>query len=482
MKRGKQRRLYPDFQTPLPRFDEQYDRLVQLSLVAEKMHQYGVRVDTGRALKHAQEATARAGLFTDMFVELTGLKRGQLGEKGEGTTKAVRDWFCEAGAPDVVFDKVSKKAQFNAAALTCWASDYAGKPFAAPAAALLGLRKAKVGARFARSYYEVATHHDGRIHFDFNVLGTKGERWSASAKFRWHENGETIKFSLNAQNVPAKKTKYDFGSKYGVLPLMVSLRDCFIPAPGTVWAKFDYEGAEGTLIALNSGDQLLLNILASNSDIHTETAKRVFLEDKIPAELRKLEKGHPLSDRRDASKPMLYGLSYQAPSTKGDDKYPELWKQWKSMFPHLTETYFKLCVDRFFGAYSGIRRWQYGTCVQVDSDGYVALPQNGKLIYVSQTAKGKNMSLNFFMQSGLGFLINRAIPPIAAACDWRPDGLALLLQVHDELDLQIPIDRLDEVCAWVSEELSKPADFGGHFAGISAAPDVGDSWGTVKPK
>lgn len=469
------KRLIPTFNYPLPRFQEQYAQAVKLALVAEKMKDYGVRVDTQRALTHAREGDERAAVFTQMFLELTGLKRAALGEKGEGGTKAVKDWFREVGAPDVVFDKVTKKAKFDAAALTCWSSDFVGKPFAAPAAALLGLKKSKTCARFARAYYDVAMHEGGRLHFDFNTIGTKGTRWSASAKFKWVENGETVNIRLNAQNVPSKKSSYDFG-KHGVHKLMVSLRDCFVPDAGCVWAKFDYEGAEAALIAYYTQDDLLLEWLHSGADIHTENAKVMFLEDKIPADLRKLEKGHPLYSRREVAKPALYALTYQAPRAKGDDKYPELWKQWKQMLPNLSETYFKVCTDRFFAAHQGIRLWQETIAEQIERDGCLVLPQTGRTIYLSNTARGRNMGLNYFMQSGIGWAINDAVPHVAERCDWAPSGLALLLQVHDELDLQIPPGRLDEICEFASGALSKAE------AGLFAAPDVGDSWGTTAPR
>ncbi len=478
-------RLAPEFNFPLPGFKDRYNRLVELALVAEKMKTFGVAVDTQRALGHVIEAGGRGDTFLQIFLETTGLNKEDLGKAGEGNTKLVKDWFRERGAPDVIFDKRTKKPQFNAATLTCWASDYSTKEFAIPAAALLGLRKSRTAARFANAYYEVASQYANRVHFDFNVIGTKGERWSASAKFRWKdEKGELQTYSLNAQNVPAKNQKYDFG-KYGVHTIMASQRDCFIPDPGNIWAKFDYVGAEACLIAYNSQDTAMLDWVKTGADPHTENAKIMFPE-KVPQDCQKLTKEHgELLKFRDAAKPATFGLFYQAPRANSDGKpakeiYGQLWSTWKQMFPHLNEEYFELNIQRFWAAHSGGKQWQQNVCDQVDEDGYFALPQSGKTIYLPDTGKGHDRALNFGMQSGLGFLINRAIPIISNRCTWQTGGLALLLQVHDEIDLQIPLDRVDEVCGWVSEELSKPADFGGYIAGVPAGPDLGPNWAEVK--
>lgn len=478
-------RQYPEFNFPLPRAWEQYDRAVQLALVAQKMSDFGTRVDTGKMLTLAREADARAVVFTDLLLELTGLPKEALGKSGEGQTDKVKGWFSEAGAPPVVFDKDSGKPQFNATALTCWAQDFGSAPFAAPAAALLGMRKAMVAARFARAYYAVASRYEGRIHFAFNTIGTKGERWSASSKFRWvDESGVTVKYSLNAQNVPSKVSKYNFGEKYGWLPLQVSLRSGFIPDEGCVWLKFDYEGAEAAILAYTTGDKALLEWINTEADIHTENAKVLFPELKIPDDLRKIGKEHSETwqNARVAAKGMIYALSYQAPSKKGEDKYPESYKAVKQVFPNTSEVYFNELTKRFFQCHTGIRAWQNEIARKVADDGYTSLAMTGKTIYVQDSSKGRNRAQNFPMQSGLGGLINRAIPAISDLCTYKRGEVAMMLMVHDEVDLQAPMDRVDEIDAAVSALLQQPADFGGHVAGIPAAPDVGENWGECKPR
>ena len=480
------RKYWPTF-APALRSRARYEQLCKLSVTAERMKQFGVRVDVPRAAEHARLRNAAAGRFQELFLKGTGLTVADLGEAGAGQTAAVKDWFKMRGAPEVVFDKRTKKSQFNSAALTIYATDHVGTEFAAPAAALLGLRKSRTAVKFCEAYMAIAPRYDSRIHFGFNVLGTKGERWSSSMSASWVEDGERVRYKLNAQNVPAKKLRFAFEGE-GELDLMVSLRDVFIPDPGCVWAKFDYDGAEARLIAYNTGDEALLRWIAQGLDLHVENAKVLFRELRIPAELKKVLKDAKPGTRdeaylkaREAAKPMIYGASYQWSShnPKRPDRYNDLFKQIKQLFPATSETYLTVLVQRFFEAHPGIVAWHDRVGQAVEEDGYVELPQTGRQLYLPASNRGKNMGLNFYMQSGLGAAINRAIPLIDAGMDWTRGGTALLLMVHDEVDVQIPENRVEEVCAMVEAHLSEPMDFGGTMASIPAEGDTGLNWGAT---
>ena len=482
----RERQHWPVF-APAMRSRERYDLLCKLALTAERMKQFGVRVDVPRAAEHARLRNAAAERFKGLFLRGTGLPEDSLGAAGAGQTAAVKDWFKERGAPEVVFDKRTKKSQFNSAALTIYATDYPGAEFAAPAAALLGLRKARTAVKFCEAYMAIAPRYDNRIHFGFNVLGTKGERWSSSMSASWEEDGERVRYRLNAQNVPAKKLRFAFEGE-GELDLMVPLRDVFIPDRGCVWAKFDYDGAEARLIAYNTADEALLSWIAKGLDLHVENAKAIFRELKMPQMLRKVDKAaaqgtveYAYIKAREAAKPMMYGASYQWSShnPKRPDKYNDLFKQIKQIFPNTSETYLGVLVTRFFEAHPGIVAWHDRVGKAVEEDGYVELPQTGRQLYLPASNRGKNMGLNFYMQSGLGAAINRAIPLIDAGMDWKPGSTALLLMVHDEVDVQIPEARVEEVCAMVESHLSAPMDFGGTMASIPAEGDIGPNWGVT---
>ncbi len=111
--------LHHEWSFPVPNGREQYEQYTKLVRVAAQLHDFGIRVDRKRALASIVASTKRAELFTGLFLDATKLDRDALGAKGSGGTKAVKEWFKDQGAPDVVFDKRTKEPQFNAAALMC---------------------------------------------------------------------------------------------------------------------------------------------------------------------------------------------------------------------------------------------------------------------------------------------------------------------------------------------------------------------------
>ena len=483
---------WPELES-FPRSRERYQLLCKLAPIAERMRSFGVRVDITRAMEHVRAAKKRKAFFASMFCRLTGLAESALGASGAGQTKEVKEWFKRVGAPDVVFEKRTKKPQFNSTALTVWAMDFKGQRFSEPAAALLGLRKAATARQFAWAYVEVATRSSGRIHFGFNVMGTKGERWSASSKFSWMEEGVRKRYSLNAQNVPAKDVQFTFADD-GPLDIMVSLRNIFIPDTGCVWVKHDYEALEARLIAYVTCSKKLIEWIEQELDIHIQNACALFPEVRIPPGLAAVDKGALLGTpealwarAREAAKPCIYALTYTAPLArqKGPQRNPELFKQLKQIFPKTTEAHMSLIIDRFFKTHTEIRAWQHEVAAQLTQKGHVELPQTGRRLYLPDSPTGRNQAQNFFFQSGGGAMLNRAIPLVADLCDWRKNGSAILLMVHDELSMQYPEKEAAALEKEVSSLMAAPTDFGGIMASIPAGGEFLTTWGgpkCVKPE
>jgi DNA polymerase-1 len=472
-------RHFPDMTFPVDRGVARYEQLKELFVIAEKMKAFGVRVDPAKIAWHIADAQRRASEFKALFLSLTGLPEAALGDSGAGQTKDIRDYFwLTLKAPPVIFHKKTKKPQFNTPTLVIYAKDFKDEPLRSAAAALYGLRAAKTALRFANAYRAVSQRNGGRIHFGFNPLGTKGVRWSSSASFRWYDQDlrEWVEYSLNAQNVPSKEPTFAFdGSE---VKLAVSMRDCFVPDDGCVFFKADYEALELRLIAYNAGAEKLIRWIEADIDPHMENAKGMFLEAKMPADASK--KSHGVY--REAAKPCAYAFTYQSPSGRGNDKYPETYKALKKLFPNLQEVYVNVLVNRFFTLHPEIRAMQAGVAKALAEQGRIDLPLTGDFLYLPDSSRGRNQAINYLHQSGGGALINRALIEIDKHTIWTPGNSVVLLQVHDELSGQIREDDVDRYAEIIEAEMGKPAQFGGTFAGVPAGVDIGTSWGTTKKR
>lgn len=470
----------PNMTFPVANGPARYQRLVRVASCARRMSEYGVRIDLARAKWHLENAKRRAEFFLAKFLQLTGLSESDMGAKGSGQTNAVKDWFwIRNEAPILSRHRRTKAPQFNTPTLIGYANDFAESPFGPAAAALYGIRASRTAARFAEAYLRVGKHHDARIKFGFNVLGTKGERWSASQKFAWwdEEKQSWLQYSLNAQNVPSREPKFPFD---GVeMKMALSMRDIFIPDAGCVFWKADYEGLEGQLIACITGAKRLLGWLDAGKDLHIENARIFFGEKRIPANACK-KMSDDVDALRECAKPLMYGFSYQTRNDRGDDEYPEAYKTLKKTLPNLTMGGVQAFAKRFFVHHPEISAFQQEIKEQIARVGKVTLGLNGAFLYLPNVPRGHNQAINFNMQSSGGYLINRATVALCDMVDWsKPNTTAPLLQVHDELAGQVEESRVEEWAQEVEAAMSEPAKFPHVTKGVPCKVLVGPNWGQV---
>lgn len=467
----------PQVSMVCPGAGERYKSSLALMSIAERMTHYGFRVDRDRIRVHADAARERSARFSREFLRRSGLRAEALGKAGAGQTDGVKAYFRKLGAPDVEFDKRTKRPQFNTAALTTWATSYKREKFAPLAALLIGIRKNIKSQEFCRAY-ECFSRADGRIHFQFNILGTVTGRWTSSTKMRLVEDNQRTTVSCNAQQIPTRVPSFDFGN--GPEPLVASLRDIFVPDPGSVLLKADYDQLELRLIAYTYGVKELLRIidLGDKADAHCFTAAHLFESLKLdPYGLKPSNKQSKEAMAREAAKACAYGASYQMHSARGI--YPQLTKTLKSIFPDITERKVAHMAERFFQIYPEILEGQMRQKAAVDNRGYAELSIDGRRLYYPPTMRGYNQALNFPMQGTGGALCNRALLEIDPQLDWNA-GCQVRAQVHDELVIQAPYERASEVAALVSKAMARPAQIGTTFAGIPAEADPGLDWGSCK--
>ena len=476
----------PRVEQPAPRAGERYQNALRLMAVAEKMTRHGWRVDRVRIASHLAQAKMRAEIFKRRFLNLTHLPEKALGPAGAGQTDAVINHFrVTLKAPDVVFDKKTKRPQFNTAALIEYATQYAKAEFGPPAAALIGLRKNIKAMEFCNTYELFAAHNNGRIHFGFNPLGTQTGRWTSSTKLRaWCEDtGKRELYSVNAQQVPSKEPTFDFNDGKGPVKLVHSLRDIFIADERCVLLKADYDQLELRLIAYVYGVKKLIEVINNGHDAHIFTAAHLWPEFKLDPYARKPSKGDTskaallLAKLRDAAKPCAYAISYQAHDPKKDSRYPQLLKQIRTHLPRMTEVGVNILARNFFDTYPEIKNGQLTVMEAIENLGYAELSIDGRRLYYPATPRGFNQALNFPMQGTGGALCNRALLELEPTLVWEM-GEQVRAQVHDELVVQAPCDTAHLVAERLEKAMSAPAQIGNTFAGIPAAADPGFNWGT----
>lgn len=118
---------------------------------------------------------------------------------------------------------------------------------------------------FGQKFLNLINPVTGRIHANFNQLGTDTGRLSSTEP--------------NLQNLP-----HD-----------AQTRACFVSEPGNKWISVDYSGQESFLMASVANDKAMLDELINGSkDMHSLTAKMVF-KDKIPQDMptEKVKKQFP---------------------------------------------------------------------------------------------------------------------------------------------------------------------------------------------
>jgi DNA polymerase-1 len=189
----------------------------------------------------------------------------------------------------------------------------------------------------------------------------------------------------------------------------------------------DYSQIELRVLAHLSGDPALIEAFASGEDIHARTAAEVFA-DRTPAEGRRL------------AKVMNYGIVYGMGSARAARELG---------VPSAEAAAY---IERYLGRYPGVRSFIQTTVAEARSRGWVAtvlgrrryLPELGaRDAAVRQFAE--RAATNTPIQGSAADLIKLAMLEVRRRLARDGGGARMLLQVHDELLLEVPGDRLAAV-------------------------------------
>jgi DNA polymerase I len=243
---------------------------------------------------------------------------------------------------------------------------------------------------------------DGRIRTRFNQMAATTGRLSSDRP--------------NLQNIPIR-------SESGR-----TIRRAFIAGEGAEFLVADYSQIELRVLAHMSGDPFLVEAFRSGSDIHTATAARVW----------GLSESDVTANQRRTAKMINFGLLYGMEAFGLADRLG------------ISRDEAQQHMDAYFSQFVQVREFMSAVVTQARNQGYTTT-LFGRRRYLPELKSdnfrirqmGERMALNAPVQGTAADIIKKAMIELDASL--RSEGLAstLILQIHDELILESPLDELE---------------------------------------
>jgi DNA polymerase-1 len=253
---------------------------------------------------------------------------------------------------------------------------------------------------------------DSRVHTTFQAAATATGRLSS--------------VNPNLQNIPIRT---ELGRE---------IRAAFTASPGTQLLSADYSQIELRLLAHFSGDPLLMRAYAENIDIHTLTASEVF---GVPIEAMDKE-------TRGRAKAVNFGIVY---GISAFGLAAQL---------GIPQAEAKSYIERYFARYEGVRAFIEKTLEQTRREGAVRT-MFGRMRPIpdiesrnpNQRGFAERTAVNTPLQGTAADLIKLAMIVIDRELMERKLKTRMVLQVHDELLFEVPLEEEAEVDQLVREAM-----------------------------
>lgn len=277
---------------------------------------------------------------------------------------------------------------------------------------------------------------DGRVHTTYNQTITATGRLSSS--------------DPNLQNIP---TRSELGR---------TVKTAFSAGEGSVFLAVDYSQIELRLLAHLSGDEHLVRAFNEGEDFHAETAARVF--------------GVPVSevtpDLRSRAKAVNFGIVY------GQQAYG------LSQSLHISMAEARDMIDRYYEAYPGVRTFLDNVVARAKQTGYAETMYGRRRHIPELKAKnpqlrgfGERTAMNHPMQGTAADIIKIAMARVSRRLEEEGFAARMILQVHDELDFECPVDEVERLTAMVRDVMEHVVDL---RVPLIAEASTGITWADAK--
>ena len=277
---------------------------------------------------------------------------------------------------------------------------------------------------------------DGRVHTTYNQTITATGRLSSS--------------DPNLQNIP---TRSELGR---------TVKTAFSAGEGSVFLAVDYSQIELRLLAHLSGDEHLVRAFNEGEDFHAETAARVF--------------GVPVSevtpDLRSRAKAVNFGIVY------GQQAYG------LSQSLRISMAEARDMIDRYYEAYPGVRTFLDNVVARAKQTGYAETMYGRRRHIPELKAKnpqlrgfGERTAMNHPMQGTAADIIKIAMARVSHRLEEEDFAAHMILQVHDELDFECPVNEVERLTAMVRDVMEHVVDL---RVPLIAEASTGVTWADAK--
>jgi DNA polymerase-1 len=248
----------------------------------------------------------------------------------------------------------------------------------------------------------------GRIHCSFSQTSAATGRLASS--------------DPNLQNIPVRRER---GRR---------IREAFVPRQPDARGEWvllaaDYSQIELRVMAHLTGDEGLRRVFLEGGDVHAATASRIFgvAHEQVTREMR--------SQAKVINFGLLYGMGPQRVSRETGLSVQEA----------------REFIERYFSSFPTVREWMDRLLAEARARGWVEtlLGRRRRIPEIASKdsrlrAFAENAAINTPVQGSAADVIKRAMIDLEAALGRSKLAGRMLLQVHDELVLEVPLAELDE--------------------------------------
>lgn len=362
------------------------------------MERTGFKVDTDMLSSLGGDMSARIGELEAQIYDLAGGKFSILSTKQLGDVL-----FVKLGLPPVRKTKTGFSTDSDT--LEALADKHPIVPLIMEYRFLTKLKSTFIDGLIALVKRD--TH---RVHTSFNQNVTATGRISSTEP--------------NLQNIPVRTS------------MGREIRKAFIASDGCVLVGADYSQIELRLLAHIADDDIMIRAFCNNEDIHRRTAAEVF---SVPPE-------EVTGEQRSAAKAVNFGIVYGISDfglarNLGISRYR-------------ANEYINMYKER----YKGVSTYMKQSVETARKNGYAVtlfgrrrdLPEL-KSSNFSTRSFGERVAMNMPIQGSAADIIKLAMVRVAKAL--RDEGLhaRLVLQIHDELIIDCPVDEAERVACILSD-------------------------------